>query len=88
MDSTAYEGLLQKNINKTYKNVWPGTTRSIDLEAKKIAKTIDLDDRMYNTAKREDLITLKDHKPNFATNPTCRFINPTQPVKFRAAYIM
>ena len=24
-------------------------------------------------------ITLKDHKPNFRNNPTCRLINPTKP---------
>ena len=23
-------------------------------------------------------ITLKDHKPDFINNPTCRFINPTK----------
>ena len=29
-------------------------------------------------AKRDRFITLKDHKPEFATNPTCRLINPTR----------
>ena len=69
MDSTAYNGLLQKNITKTYKKVSPDTTSSIEIEAKEIAKRLDLDDRVNTTAKREAFITLKDHKPNFANNP-------------------
>ena len=43
-----------------------------------IAKTLRLDDRINITAKREAFISLKDHKPNFANNPTCRFINPAK----------
>ena len=78
MDSTAYNGLLQKNITKTYKKVSPNTTTSIELEAKEIAKRLDLDDRVNTTAKREAFITLKDHKPNFVNNPTCRLINPAK----------
>ena len=46
MDSTADNGLLQKNITKTYKKVPPDTTSSIELEAKEIAKRLDLDDRV------------------------------------------
>ena len=30
------------------------------------------------SASRDAFITLKDHKPDFANNPTCRFINPTK----------
>ena len=78
MDSTAYNGLLQKNITKTYKKVSPNTATSIELEAKEIARKLDLDDRVNTTAKREAFITLKDHKPNFANNPTCRLINPAK----------
>ena len=76
--STAYNELLQKTITKTYKKVSPDTTSSIELEAKEIAKRLDLDDRVNTTAKREAFITLKDHKPNFANNPTCRLINPAK----------
>ena len=78
MDSTAYNGLLQKNITKTYKKVSPKTATSIELEAKEIARRLDLDDQINTTAKREAFITLKDHKPNFANNPTCRLINPAK----------
>lgn len=78
MDATSYNDLLQKNITKTYKKATQGTTNSIELEAKAIAKKLHLDDRINITAKREAFITLKDHKPNFANNPTCRLINPAK----------
>ena len=51
---------------------------SIELEAQKIARKLHLEDRVNTTAKREAFITLKDHKPNFANNPTYRLINPAK----------
>ena len=78
METTSYNELLQKNITKTYKKVTQVTTSSIELEAKAIAKKLHLDDRINTTAKREAFITLRDHKPNFANNPTCRLINPAE----------
>ena len=51
---------------------------SIELKAKDIAKKLQLDSRINSTAKREAFITLKDHKPKFANNPTCRLINPAK----------
>ena len=78
METASYNDLLQKNITKTYKKVTQGTTNSIELEAKAIARKLRLDDRINITAKREAFISLKDHKPNFANNPTCRLINPAK----------
>ena len=78
MDTQSYNDLLQKNIIKTYKKVTPDTADSIELKAKDIAKKLQLDSRIKTTAKRETFITLKDHKPNFANNPTCRLINPAK----------
>ena len=78
MDTTTYNDLLQKNITKTYKKVTQVTTSSIEQEAKAIAKKLHLDDRINTTAKREAFITLKDHKPNFSNNSTCRLINPAK----------
>ena len=78
MDKLTYNRLLQKNITKTYKKVPPNTTVSIELASKRIAKKLDLDERVNTTAIREAFITLKDHKPNLANNPTCRLINPAK----------
>ena len=78
MDSNTYNNLLLKNITKTYKNVKPNTMNSIELEAQEIARKLHLEDRFNTTAKRRAFITLKDHKPNFANNPTCCLINPVK----------
>ena len=78
MDTQSYNDLLQKNITKTYKKATPDTADSIELKAKDIAKKLQLDSRINTIAKREAFITLKDHKTNFANNPTCRLINPTK----------
>ena len=53
-------------------------TRAIHKESKDIATKLDIDDRVDTTAYKDAFITLKDHKPNFANNPTCRLINPTK----------
>jgi hypothetical protein len=78
MDSPSYNKLLQKNITKTYKKITPDIVSSINNEAKDIATKLNLADRINITAEREAFITLKDHKPNFKNNPTCRLINPAK----------
>ena len=78
MGTSTYNDLLQKNITKAYKKVTPKTTNPIEVKAKSVAKKLDLEDRVNITAKREAFITLKDHKPNFVNNPTCRLINPAK----------
>ena len=77
MDAPAYNDLLQKNITKTYKKVAPDVTNPIDLEAKCIAKKLQLDDRVNATAKREAFITLKDH--NQTSQTTLRVALSIQP---------
>ena len=43
-----------------------------------MAQDLTLDDRIEVSASRDAFITLKDHKPDFVSNPTCRLINPTK----------
>ena len=78
MDSTSYNNLLHKNITKTYKKIPSATVSSINNEAKAIASELNLADRINTIAEREAFVTLKDHKPNFKNNPTCRLINPAK----------
>lgn len=78
MEATANNDPLQKNITKTYKKGSPSVANAIEQEAKTIAKNLDLSDRINTAAKRQAFMTLKDHKPNFVNNPTCRLINPTK----------
>ena len=73
-----YLNLLQKNMTKAYKKTNKDITDSITSVNKKITKDLKLDDRVEISASREAFITLKDHKPDFINNPTCRLINPTK----------
>ncbi|KAL5019984.1 hypothetical protein ScPMuIL_002876 [Solemya velum] len=43
-----------------------------------LACIVGLEDRIETSAARSAFITLKDHKPNFRNNPTCRLINPSK----------
>ena len=70
--------LLQKNVTKTYKKTNKNTPDSITSIDKEIAQNLTLDDRIEVSASRDAFITLKDHKPDFINNPTCRLINPTK----------
>ena len=54
------------------------TPRKNAREGKGIASKLELDDCMEIYAEREAFITLKDHKENFRSEPTCRLINPAK----------
>ena len=78
IESSSYNELLNKKITKTYRKVSHSATFSIESETKSIEQKLNLDDRVRTTAEEGVFITLKDHKPNFANNPTWRLINPTK----------
>jgi len=66
-------------ITKTYKKISNDEVSSITSEDKAMAEQMELDDRITIAAKKPAFITIKDHKANYMTNPTCRLINPTKP---------
>ena len=78
MPEQQHKRLLHDNITKTYKKAPPKLEASINLEAKNMAELINLDDRIEYIARTPAFITLKDHKPDFLQNPSCRLINPTK----------
>ena len=71
-----YMTLVDKNVTKTYKKTNPKVPDMITLKDKIIAEKLELADRIEASAPRDSFITLKDHKPDFINNPTCRLINP------------
>ena len=73
-----YLNLLHKNVTKAYKKTNKNIPDSITSADKKIAEDLQLDDRIEVSASRDAFITLKDHKPDFTNNPTCRLINPAK----------
>ena len=77
-DIKNYNKLLINNISKTYKKSDPTIFNTINKEAKHIAESYDIAERVDCFAKSNAFITLKDHKENFQSNPKCRLINPAK----------
>ena len=73
-----YDNLLNQNIQKDYKKTTVAKANTLLKKDIKIAKNLDLDDRIEVEAKSESYITLKDHKDEFRKNPKCRLINPNK----------
>ena len=78
LDKTQHEKLIQNSITTSYKKASKEIICNINQEAKVIATQLDIQDRTDCIAERQAFISLKDHKENFANNPTCRLINPTK----------
>ena len=73
-----HEKFIKNSITKTHKKAPSKLEKSINLEAKNIAKNINLADRTEHLPRAKSFITLKDHKDNFTKNPICRLINPSK----------
>ena len=73
-----YNKMLEKEINDEYKKAKEPFIEEINNAHKKVVRSLDLSDRVFQTKKSESFITLKDHKPNFENSPSCRLIAPTK----------
>ena len=69
---------MKENVTKTYKKASEKLQKSINLEAKSIATKLKLSDRIEKLAEAPAYVTLKDHKENFRSKPSCRLINPSK----------
>ena len=78
MDKDQYRRMLRNSITTSYKKSQTDNKAAIDREAKEVAATMNLSDRIDCIAEKDAFITLKDHKENFQNHPTCRLINPTK----------
>ena len=78
MEKSHYEKFLTDNIKKTYKQSNNNVYDSINLEAKHIAKKLEIVVRVECNAGKPPYITEKDHKENSYINPKCRLINPAK----------
>ena len=76
--SQEYNKLLKYNITKSYKKSTDRLEKAINMEAKNIAKKIQLSDRIECFAKTPAFMTLKDHKDNFQSSLHCCLINPSK----------
>ena len=78
MDAGLYNKLLDDNITKHYQAAPDDAYHMVNTSAKRIAKELNVADRLETLARKKAFITLKDHKPNFSNNLPCRLINPAK----------
>ena len=88
MDKTDYKKHLSNSITTDYKKADYRNVNSINSEARKIAKSLDLDDRMEVMHQSEAYITIKDHKADFPARPSFRLINTSKSDVGRVSKIM
>ena len=72
LDMAQYEDLRSKDVQKSYKKEKKQTFDRINKEHIKIAKKLDIDDRLFKTSQQDCFVTLKDHKTNFREKPQVR----------------
>ena len=70
-----YNNLLEDNTTKSFKKSTDCLEKAINIEAKNIAKKIQLRDRIECLARTHAFITLKDHKDSFQSSLPSRLIN-------------
>ena len=73
-----HEKLILENITKTYQKTPGKLEKAINTEAKNIAKSYKLAERIEHLPRTETFITLNDHKEKFYNKPSCRLISPTK----------
>ena len=79
MDANSYKQLMNTAVTtESYKKAPTDAAGKIVPAEKQIAKNLNLDNRIDALTVKSAFITLKDHKPNFTNNPTCRLINPSK----------
>ena len=57
----------------------PNELKNVTKTQEEVVKDLGLEDRVFETAKRQCFATVKDHKENFPNNVTARLINPMKP---------
>ena len=60
-----HEKLIMENIAKTYLKAPDKFEKAINMEAKNIAKSCKLAEKIDHLPRPETFVTLKDHKDNF-----------------------
>ena len=65
MDRETYEKLLHENNTKTYKKTTEKKVKTINVDTKKVANGLELEDRIEKMQESECYITVKDHKEDF-----------------------
>ena len=73
-----YKKLLRNNITCKYKKVDQNHISNTNIRAAKIAKDLEIEDRVDKYIEANSYVTIKDHKENFPSKVECRLINPAK----------
>ena len=79
MSPKEYDKVVMKEIQKGYKIDRDNSIRDVNVQAARIAKKLEIDNRVTQIRRSEAIITVKDHKENWQARPSFRLINPTKP---------
>ena len=71
MNTKDYQKLFKENTTVAYKKAPVKLEKPSNSEAKIITKKLEISDRIDYSARFPAYITLKDHKENFLSKPTC-----------------
>ena len=78
LNKDEYDKLINNSITSTYKKANKNISKQVNKAGKTILKNKEVIKRMEINTEANCFITLKDHKENFANNPTVRLINPAK----------
>ena len=78
VNPAVYVNMVHKEVTKDYRKANKNTLKKIDKDHQKIVRKLAINDRVFQTSKKEAYITLKDHKANFQNDPSCRLIDSTK----------
>ena len=73
-----YRKHLRNNTTKMYKKSNRKQVNDINLDVKKIAQKLEIDDRVEKMLETEAFLTIKDHKEGFPHTLSFRLINPSK----------
>ena len=85
---STYDKLLQESITKEYKKAENGEMDQVNLETAKIARTLQIADRMEVYHMTDGYITLKDHKDTWPTKISTRLINTAKTDLGKVAHVI
>ena len=78
VSADSYKKLLLDNITRDYQQTTQSTVDEINEEAREIACTLNLGDRIEVFSDACAFVTIKDHKDKFEIEKKCRLINPAK----------
>ena len=74
-----HQDLRVKDVQNCYKKEKKEALEKVKKDHQKLAKKLNISDRLFRTSKQECFITIKDHKSNFRENTKVRTLNPAKP---------